>query len=238
MNRNEIVEGLKGGAIVALSSSPFAVLFGAVAVDNGLSLPEVALMSATVYAGASQLVGIELFGQHVAAWLVVLSIFAVNFRHVLYSAALTRYLTHFTLGQKLLAFFVLIDPQFAETVRRAEGGKTITLEWYLAFATAIYVPWLTFSILGAAFGAMIGDPRVWAIDVLLPLYFLGIVVGFRRKPNFYPVVAASFMGSVLGYQFIGSPWHVSVGAACGVLVAALMPLVPTPDAKAAEAGRS
>ncbi|MET0436321.1 MAG: AzlC family ABC transporter permease [Devosia sp.] len=238
MNRSEIVEGLRGGAVVALSSAPFAVLFGAVAVDNGLNLPEVALMSATVYAGASQLVGIELFGQHVAAWLVVLSIFAVNFRHVLYSAALTRYLTHFTLGQKLLAFFVLIDPQFAETVRRAESGKTITLEWYLAFAAVIYVPWLVFSIIGAAFGSMIGDPRVWAIDVLLPLYFLGIVVGFRRKPNFYPVVIASFIGSVLGYQLVGSPWHVSIGAAFGVLVAALMPLPQASGTKTAKAGHS
>ena len=33
------------------------------------------------------MVGIELFGQKVAPWLIVLSIFAVNFRHVLYSAA-------------------------------------------------------------------------------------------------------------------------------------------------------
>lgn len=238
MNRDELVEGLKGGAIVALPTFPFAVLFGAVAVDNGLSVAEAGLMSATVYAGASQLVGIELFGQHVAAWLIVLSIFAVNFRHVLYSAALARYLKHFSLGQKLIAFFMLIDLQFAETVRRAESGKTITLEWYLAFAFAIYVPWLTFSIVGGAFGAMIGDPSVWAIDVLLPLYFMGIVVGFRRKPNFYPVVIASFAGSVLAYQFVGSPWHVSIGAVCGVLVAALLPVSPKPSAKTAEAGRS
>ncbi len=55
MNRTELVEGLRGGAIVALSSAPFAVLFGAVATDNGISLPEAALMSATIYAGASQL---------------------------------------------------------------------------------------------------------------------------------------------------------------------------------------
>src|SRR6185312_6095867 len=100
---------------------------------------------------------------HVAPWLIVLSIFAVNFRHVLYSAAISRYLAHFSLSQKLLAFFLLIDPQFAETVRRAESGKTITMEWYVAFASVIYVPWLTFSVVGAAFGALIGDPKVWAI---------------------------------------------------------------------------
>lgn len=45
---------------------PFGALFGAVAVDNGLSVTEATIMSGTVYAGASQLVGIELFGQKVA----------------------------------------------------------------------------------------------------------------------------------------------------------------------------
>ena len=70
--KKDIIDGLKGGAIIALSAAPFAVLFGAVAIDNGLTVLDVALMSATIYAGASQLVGIELFGQHVAPWLIVL----------------------------------------------------------------------------------------------------------------------------------------------------------------------
>ena len=111
------------------------------------------------------------------------------------------------------------------------------MEWYVAFAAVIYVPWLTFSVVGAAFGSLIGDPKVWAIDVLLPIYFLGLVVGFRRKPGFYPVVAASFVGSILGYVVVGSPWHVSIGAAFGVLIAALLPLPPS-SGKTAEAGHS
>ncbi|WP_117192523.1 AzlC family ABC transporter permease [Rhizobium terrae] len=229
MNRSEFNEGLKGGLIIALSSAPFAVLFGAVAVDNGLSVAEAGLMSATVYAGASQLVGIELFGHHVAPWLIVLSVFAVNFRHILYSAALARLITHFTPVQKFFAFFLLTDPQFAESVRRAESsGRGIDFTWYAAFGAAVYFPWLFFSVVGAFFGRMMGDPQVLAIDVLLPIYFLGLVVGFRRKPGFYPVVAASALGSVLGYHFVGSPWHVSIGAAIGVVVAALLPLPKEP----------
>lgn len=226
--REEILDGLKGGAIIALSACPFAVLFGAVAIDNGLTVFDVALMSATIYAGASQLVGIELFGQQVAPWLIVLSIFAVNFRHILYSAALARYLQPYSLAQKALAFFFLIDPQFAEAIRRGEQGKPLTFVWYMAFAMVIYFPWLLFSVLGAWFGSMLGDPKVWAIDVLLPIYFLGLVVGFRRKPGFYPVVAASMAGSMAGYYLVGSPWHVSIGAICGVLVAALLPLPDRP----------
>ncbi len=228
MNRVELSEGMKGGIIIALSSAPFAVLFGAVAADNGLSVAEAGLMSATVYAGASQLVGIELFGHHVAPWLVVLSVFAVNFRHILYSAALTRFITHFSPLQKFFTFFLLTDPQFAESVKRGESGRGVTFDWYIGFGGAIYFPWVFFSMVGAFFGRMMGDPRVFAIDVLLPIYFLGLVIGFRRKPGFYPTVAASAAASVLGYHFVGSPWHVSIGAAVGVLVAALLPLPKEP----------
>lgn len=230
MRRSEVLEGLKGGLIIALSSAPFAVLFGTVAVDNGLSVLEAALMSALVYAGASQLVGIELFGQHVAPWLVVLSIFAVNFRHILYGAAITRFVTQFSPVQKAIAFYLLIDPQFAEVIKRGENGQPVTFTWYLSFAAIIYFPWVIFSVVGAWFGSMIGDPRVWAIDVLLPIYFLGLVVGFRKRRNFFPVVVASIAASVAAYHFVGSPWHVSIGAAAGVLLAALLPL-PTPPAE-------
>jgi predicted branched-subunit amino acid permease len=230
----DVLDGMRGGAIIALSAAPFAVLFGAVAIDNGLTVFDVALMSATLYAGASQLVGIELFGQHVAPWLIVLSIFAVNFRHILYSAAIARLIRNYSLLQKAIALFFLVDPQFAESIRRSEGGKPVGFAWYMAFAMAIYFPWLICSVLGAWFGSMVGDPKVWALDVLLPVYFLGLVVGFRRKPGFYPVVAASMVGAVAGYYLVGSPWHVSIGAICGVLVAALLPLPDRPREDRAE----
>lgn len=233
--RDDIVTGIKGGLVVAVSTTPFAILFGALAIDNGLTAADAALMSATVYAGASQLVGIELFGQHVAPWLIILSVFAVNFRHVLYSAAITRFIPHFTPAQKALAFALLIDPQFAETVKRADAGKPITFAWYLAFALAVYFPWIFFSVVGAWFGAMLDDPRTWSLDVLLPVYFMGLVIGFRRRRGFYPVVAASAIGSVLAYAFVGSPWHVSIGAALGILVAALLPPRPAEPQPVAEA---
>ncbi|TIX27065.1 MAG: branched-chain amino acid ABC transporter permease, partial [Mesorhizobium sp.] len=73
-------DGVRLSMPVVVASAPFAILFGAISVDNGFSVLEAFLMSAMIYSGASQMVGIELFGQHVAPWLIVLSIFAVNFR--------------------------------------------------------------------------------------------------------------------------------------------------------------
>lgn len=222
--KEEIRDAFRRGIAVAIAASPFAVLFGAVAVDNGLTFAETSLMSATLYAGASQLVGVELFNHHVAPWLVVLSIFAVNFRHVLYSAAMAPHVRHLTFWQKATSFFLLTDPQFAETERRADAGLRVSYIWLMVLGLSVYVPWLCLTIVGGLLGNLIGDPRAIGIDVLLPVYFMGLVMGFRSRANWLPVVLASGVGSVLAMHFVGSPWHVSLGALAGVAVAALLPL--------------
>jgi len=223
MNRAEFLQGLRGGILVGLASVPFGALFGAVAQSHGLSLGELTLMSGIVYAGASQLVGLDLFGHDVAAWIIVLSILAVNFRHILYSAAIARYIRHFSGVQKAFAFFLLVDPQFAETVKRGEAGKTVSFSWYMGLGVVIYVPWVLASLMGGMLGSLIGDPRTIGLDVLLPVYFLGIVIGFRKRDNFLPVVVASAVVAIVAYRIVGSPWHVSIGALAGVALAALLP---------------
>lgn len=228
MNRSDFIEGVKGGLPVCISAAPFGALFGAVAVANGQTISEAALMSLTIFAGASQLVGIELFGHNVQPWIIVLSIFAVNFRHILYSAAMAPHVGHFSLLQKGIAFFLLTDPQFAESVRRGEKGIGVSFAWYMGFGLVIYVPWQVMTVLGGVFGRLIGDPKVIGIDVLLPIYFMALVLGFRKRANFLPVVAMSGAASVIAYHTIGSPWHVSIGAVAGMLLAAALPTKGVP----------
>jgi predicted branched-subunit amino acid permease len=222
--KEEIRDAFRRGISVAVAASPFAVLFGAVAIDNGLTVAEATLMSATLYAGASQLVGVELFNHNVAPWLVVLSIFAVNFRHVLYSAAIAPHIRHLTFWQKATSLFLLTDPQFAETERRADAGIRVSYIWLMVLGFSVYVPWLCLSVIGGLLGNLIGDPKAIGLDVLLPIYFMGLVLGFRSRANWLPVVLASAAGSILALQFVGSPWHVSLGALAGIAVAAVLPL--------------
>ncbi|MDA4630854.1 AzlC family ABC transporter permease, partial [Escherichia coli] len=101
----EFWQGFRRGLPVMIASAPFGLLFGALAIDNGFTVFEAVLMSAAIFGGASQMVGIELFGHNIPAWLIVFSIFAVNFRHVLYSAAVGRRIGHFTIPESLLSYF-------------------------------------------------------------------------------------------------------------------------------------
>lgn len=221
--KEDVWAGIRSGVPVAVASAPFAVLFGALAVKNGFTVTEATVMSMTIYGGASQMVGIELFGQQMAPWLVVLSIFAVNFRHVLYSASVGRKLSHWTGLQQAVAYFLMTDPQFADTERRAEGGRKVSFVWYMAMGLTIYIPWVIESGLGAVFGNLIPDPHAIGMDFLLPIYFLGLVMSFRSRANWLPVVAVSGVASILAVNFVGSPWHVSIGAAAGIALATVLP---------------
>jgi predicted branched-subunit amino acid permease len=219
----EFLNGMRFGVPVVVASAPFAVLFGALAVDNGFSVFEAFLMSAAVFGGASQMVGIELFGHHVAPWLIVLSIFAVNFRHVLYSAGIGRRIAHWPLVQQALGYFILTDPQFAIAEARAEAGKRVGFVWYLGLGLPVYVFWVVETVIGALLGKLIPDTSALGIDFLLPIYFLGLVMGFRKRPLWLPIVLVSAAASILAYKTVGSPWHVTIGALAGVLLAVILP---------------
>jgi len=215
--------GLRASVPVMIAVFPFSILYGALAAQNGLSVVDATLMSALIFGGASQMVGIDLFGHKIAPWLIVLSIFAVNFRHVLYSATFGRRIRHWSGPRKALGFFFLTDVHFAESERRAQSGKQVGFAWYFGLSLGIYVPWVVASGAGAFFSSLLGNTHELGLDFLLPIYFLGLVMEFHKRPLFLPVVAVSAAASVLALWTVGSPWHVSIGALAGILLAAAIP---------------
>ena len=221
--KSPVLRGLRDSLPVVTAMLPFGALFGALAVSNGLTPAEAVFMSATVLGGASQMVGIELFGQKTPPALIVLAIFAVNFRHVLYSAAIGRRIAHWPKLRQTAAFFLLTDPVYAEAERKAGAGLPVEPGWYFAMGLSLWACWTLQTALGAAFGGLIKDPHALGLDFLLPIYFLGLVMGFRSRPLWGPVVLASAAASMIAYHYVGSPWHVSIGGLAGVTLAALAP---------------
>ena len=227
-------DGVADSVPIVVAAAPLGLLFGALVAQAGLGPLDAMVMSATVYAGASQMVAVDLFGNGVPAWAIVLSVLAVNFRHVLYSAAVAPAFSLFPPGRRAVAFFLLIDPQFALAERRREAGYSVSFSWYLGLACPIYVLWIAEAGLGASFGATIDDPRALGLDMILPVYFLALVMGFRSRRNWAAVVATSGTVAVVAFLTVGSPWHVSLGALAGVAVAAILPpprALPRPGTK-------
>lgn len=224
-----MVDGLRDALPILVAVLPFGAVFGTLAIEQGLSFGETMLASATIYAGASQYAMIDLLGQGVPAWSIVLAVFAINFRHVLYSASLGRRLTAFSSVQKALAFFLLVDPQFAAAELRAIT-RGVRPAYFFAYAFLLYGSWLAANAIGAMFGAFLESPESFGFDFILPIYFTGLVMGFHKRPNFVGVLLVSILASLVAYYSVGIPWHISLGGLAGLTMAALF---STPDAEIA-----
>ncbi|WP_209740641.1 AzlC family ABC transporter permease [Aureimonas populi] len=199
---------------------PFGALFGTLAVDSGLTVAQTVGFSATVYAGASQFVALQLLALSSPIWSILIAVVALNFRHVLYSASIGRHLGHFSRGEKAAAFFVLVDPLFAAAEERV-GHRRLTRSYYFTFGLMLYVGWSVSTLLGAIFGGLIEDQRAFGFDLILPVYFIAQTMAFRQRAGFLPVAGVAAIVSILVYVTIGSPWHVTLGGLAGIAVAAL-----------------
>ena len=220
-NRDHFLEGARDCLPIMLAVIFFAMLFGATGVNNGLSFGETVFSSAAVFAGASQFVFLDLYGQQVPVWSILLAVFAVNFRHVLYSASLGRYMGDFSPLQKYSGFFLLADPVFGAGELRAQKQE-LTPAYYFGYAVPLYPVWVGCTALGAGFGKLITDPQAFGFDMLLSIYFLSLLMGFRSRPNWLSSVLASGIVSVLVFKYVGSLWHIMSGALVGIALAALL----------------
>jgi 4-azaleucine resistance transporter AzlC len=223
--KSEIIDGIKLLLPLMVATAPFGLLFGAVAAEKGLSTAELLMMSAFLFAGASQFVALDLWSYPLAYGSIILAVFAVNFRHLLYSASLGRKLDAFSGWQKLLAFSLMVDPQWAAGEARAEerkGKGGLQPSFYFALALPLYFWWVLNTWIGSIFGAMVSNPEALGFDLILPIYFLGLTMSFRKRHNWLLVVIVSAIASVTAYLTLGAPWHISLGGAAGIIVAAIM----------------
>ncbi len=218
--RAEVLAALRALAPILMAVVPFGMVYGAIAIGSGISLAETMGLTATVYAGASQLAALQLLGLGAPLWSVLLTVAALNFRHVLYSAAIGRHLTRFSGVEKAVAFFFLVDPMFGAAESRAVRHP-LTKTFYFTYALALYCGWVLSSLVGALFGALIEDPKTYGLDFILPVYFLALLMTFRGRDQFYPVAFAAAIVSMGVYLTIGAPWHVTAGGLAGIAVAAL-----------------
>ena len=227
-------EGLRETLPLMGAVIPFSLVFGATAVQAGYKVVEAVFASATIFAGASQFVFIEVNGLQVPGWSVILAIFAVNFRHILYSASLGRYMQNFSPPKKLAAFFFMTDFHWAsgETRIHAKGAARFTPSWYAGFTIPLYSMWIAGTVVGAVTGRMITNPEAFGFDFLLPTFHRPILMGFRKRPNFLFVVCVSGTVSYLALRTLGEPWHISLGAITGILAAAFLPLKERSRARA------
>jgi 4-azaleucine resistance transporter AzlC len=219
--RADFVAGLKDGWPMFLAYVPIAMLWGTLAAVKGFSVLEAFLMSALLYAGASQFVAIEMWVDPLPIFLMILTIFIINIRHVLYAASISRHMGGIQKKWHPFLMYVLTDEAWALLERKALN-QPLTLGYYVGVAVPLWPTWFISSALGAYIGRKLPDPALIGLDFAFAAMFIAILAGFWKGPRTGVVLIVSALVAVLAKTYIAGAWYIVLGGLAGVAVAALL----------------
>jgi len=206
---------------------PLALVLGAQAAQKGLSVFELGLMTGLNFAGGSEFAAIGVWTFPPNALLIASITLLVNSRHLLMSAAMTPYLQTLPRRQALAALFLMCDESWAmamaDTRQRALTGASphFSLQYYVGVAAALYVMWLTFTVLGAIIGPRLGDITSYGFDMAFPAVFLVLLRGMWKGMRAARPWLVSLIVAVGTYLTVPGAWYVVVGALAGLVSAYL-----------------
>jgi len=196
---------------------PFGMIYGALALEAGLSKLASQMMSSIVFAGSSQFVTTQLVHDAAPGLVMVLTIAVVNMRHVLYSASLAPYLASLSMRWKLVLSYLLTDEAYAPSILRYEKeGVQPFSHWFLLGAGfALWLTWQVSTALGIFLGTAI--PAAWSLDFALPLTFIAMVVPVLKNR---PAVAAALSAGLVALAAYSLPYKLGLilAALVGILV--------------------
>ena len=192
--RSYFWEGVLAEAPLLVGGFPFGLIYGALAVNTGLSTAVAQIMSSIVFAGSSQLVATQLLHDGAPGVVIVLTIAVVNLRHMLYSASLAPYLKDLSVRWKVVLSYLLTDEAYAPSIIKYErDGVQPYSHWFLFGAGfVLWFDWQVSTALGIFLGAAI--PKEWPLDFALPLTFIAMVVPVLK--NHSMIAAALSAGGV------------------------------------------
>jgi predicted branched-subunit amino acid permease len=121
---------------------------------------------------------VTLLASAAALPVILLTVFVVNLRHMLYAASLMPWVSALPQRIRVLIAFWLTDETYAVVTNRITRDPQLRgLPWYYCGSgLAMYGNWILCTWLGIALGQRIPNITGWGLDVAMVVAFIGIVV--------------------------------------------------------------
>lgn len=211
-------DGIKRALPIVLGYVPVAFAFGVLAVKNNIPPGLAVAMSVFLFAGSGQFVAVGLWGTGVGAASVILTVFVVNLRHLLMSAALAPYLKPLSRLQKFLFGYELTDETFGVHATAFQRGWALALPTLYACNVTAHAAWVGGTVVGVFCGGLITDVKPLGLDYALTAMFLALLVPQCRS-RLHVLVALVGATLSVGLSMAGAgQWNVVIAT---VLAAAL-----------------
>ncbi len=215
-----VMRGAQRSIAIALGLAPFGLVVGVLAASKGLSLTETGLMSALVFAGASQILALDLWTHPAPVLAASIAAFAVNLRMALMGPALTPWLERLA-GWRLWAnLALLVDQGFALAIAESREGERDG-GFLFGVSLVLWLSWITCSVIGHLLGVAFHPPRDHPLFFAALAAFVSLLVPlWRGRKEALPWLIAALVALLVARIAPPGAWHVVAAALAGSLVGA------------------
>lgn len=200
---------------------PFGLVVGMVGAAQGLSLAELVLMSMLVFAGASQLLALELWDHASPALGAAAAAFVVNIRMAPMGAALAPWLDRLRGWRVWGSLATLVDHTFALSVAEMRrGGRDAG--FLLGMGLLFWAFWVVFCAAGHVFAGILALPRDHPLFFGAVACFVSILVALWRGParDLPPWLVAAVLAVLLARAGLPAPLPLLLAALSGAALGA------------------
>lgn len=218
-SKSEMIrKGFQASLPIVLGYIPVAITFGVLATQSGMSLIELTLMSALVYAGASQFMGANMIAAQASAIEIIVATFVLNFRHFImsFSFANTVQQTVSVKGRFLLSLG-LTDETFAvASIEKDKAEQKYSAYYYGTVILLAYLSWVIGSLSGGLLGEIIPEKLSQSMGIALYAMFIGLLVpAVKVNVRLVFIAIIAMLVNLLFSQFVSSGWAIVFGTIIG-----------------------
>ena len=202
---SDYLQGIKAGVPIILGIIPVGVAFAIMARQSGFSILETIMMSATVFAGASQMVSVNMYSQGADLLAIILATFVINLRHLIMSTCIMHKMKSDNVLMKALVSFGITDESFA--IFTNLEGEEATIGFFMGLISVTYSTWVLSTVLGAISVKLL--PAIIANSLGISLYAMFIALLIPNvKSDFKLLYLMIFTGllNLILVNIIGGSW--------------------------------
>lgn len=223
--RQGVLRGARESLPLWIGMVPFGLVVGVLADAKGMSFMEAGLFSAAVFAGAAQLLVLDLWADPVPVVAATIAAFVVNIRMAAMGAALASWLDRLKGWRLWGTLATLVDHSFALSVQeQRKGGKDAG--YLLGVGIGLWAPWLVATLVGHVAGSVVRLPPGHPLFFASMAAFLSIMAGLWRGPriDLGPWVVAGLVALASYRAGLPAPLPLVLGAFSGAALGARMEL--------------
>ena len=198
--RLKFIEGAIDTIPLMIGAIPFGIIYGTLSQSSDLSVYGALALSSIVFAGSSQFVALGLIASGSSIFIIIVTTFLINLRHLLYSFSLRHHLSHLPQKWKIPLSFGLTDETFAVTIKHYSDINSHDLKhWYfLGSFLFFYFNWQIFTVVGIIFGSSFPEIKDWGLEFAMSATFIGIVIPYlKSKPMIITAIVSSTLVLIL-----------------------------------------